>query len=220
MPFNRLGLIIVDEEQENSYKQNLNMPYYHAKDVALMRAKFSKSSILLVSSTPSLETYYNVKINKYEHFDLKETYFKKQFPEIKLVNMSLQKGILSNSLINSIENSLEKKEQIILLQNKKGATGSGIEKIENILYKFFPNIRILRYDQNIISKKGEYYNILNQFNSYKADVLIGTQFLAKGLEFKNISLIGIDCIVLGAVLLMTAVILFSLVTLINDTKRK
>ena len=190
MPFNRLGLIIVDEEQENSYKQDLNMPYYHAKDVALMRAKFSKSSILLVSSTPSLETYYNVKINKYEHFDLKETYLKKQFPEIKLVNMSLQKGILSKILINSIENSLAKKEQIILLQNKKGLVGSGIEKIENILYKFFPTIRILRYDQNIINKKGEYYNILNQFNSYKSDVLIGTQFLAKGLEFKNVSLIG------------------------------
>ena len=190
VPFNELGLIIVDEEQENSYKQDLNIPYYHAKDVALMRAKFSKSSVLLVSSTPSLETYYNVKKEKYQHYDLKETYFKTQLPKVKLVNMSIQKGILSKILINSIENTLKKKEQIIILQNKKGISGSGIQKIENILYKFFPKIKILRYDSNIISKKGEYYNILDQFDSYKADVLIGTQFLAKGLEFKNVSLIG------------------------------
>ena len=190
IPFNNLCLIIVDEEQENSYKQNLNIPYYHAKDVALMRAKFSKSSMLLVSSTPSLETYYNVKINKYQSYNLKETYLKNQSPEVKLVDMSVQKGILSRILINTIEDTLNKKEQIIILQNKKGTSGSGIQKIENILYKFFPTIRILRYDRNIISKRGEYYNILNQFNSYKADVLIGTQFLAKGLEFKNVSLIG------------------------------
>jgi len=190
VPFNQLGLIVVDEEQDNSYKQDLNVPYYHAKDVALMRAKFSKSSILLVSSTPSLETYYNIKKEKYQNYNLKETYYKKQFPEVKLVNMSIQKGILSKILIKSIEDTLKKKEQILLLQNKKGISGSGIQKIENILYKFFPMIRILRYDRNIIGKRGEYYNILDQFNSYKADVLIGTQFLAKGLEFKNVSLIG------------------------------
>ena len=75
MPFDKLGLIIVDEEQENSYKQDLNIPYYNAKDVALMRSKFNHSSIVLVSSTPSLETYYNVKKQQYEQYDLKETYF-------------------------------------------------------------------------------------------------------------------------------------------------
>jgi len=190
MPFDRLGLIVVDEEQENSYKQDLNIPYYNAKDVALMRSKFNQSSIILVSSTPSLETYYNVKKKQYQNYDLKETYFKNQFPEVKLVNMSIQKGILSKILIDKIESSLKKKEQIVLLQNKKGFSRAGIQKVENILYKFFPNIRILRYDQNIISKKDEYYNILNQFQAYKADVLIGTQFLAKGLEFKNVSLVG------------------------------
>ena len=190
MPFSQLGLIIVDEEQENSYKQDLNTPYYHAKDVALMRAKFSKSSILLVSSSPSLETYYNVKKGTYHSYELKNTYFKNQYPEIKLVDMLIQKGILSRILINSIKDTLDKKEQIILLQNKKGISGSGIQKIENILYKFFPAIKILRYDGNIISRKGEYYNILNKFKEHQADILIGTQFLAKGLDFKNVSLIA------------------------------
>ena len=83
-----------------------------------MRSKFNQSSIILVSSTPSLETYYNVKKKQYQNYDLKETYFKNQFPEVKLVNMSIQKGILSKILIDKIESSLKKKEQIVLLQNK------------------------------------------------------------------------------------------------------
>ena len=134
--------------------------------------------------------YYYIKKDKYQNYDLKETYFKNQSPDVKLVNMSIQRGILSKILINSIENTLKYKEQIILLQNKKGISGSGIQKIENILYKFFPAIKILRYDSNIISRKGEYYNILNKFKEHQADILIGTQFLAKGLDFKNVSLIA------------------------------
>jgi len=190
MPFRKLGLIIVDEEQENSYKQDLNTPYYHAKDVALMRAKFSKSPILLVSSVPSVETYYNIKKGKYYNYELKKSYFQKNPPKVKLINMSNQKGILSNILIKSIKDTLNKKEQIIILQNKKGLSGTGTQKIETILYKFFPGIKILRYDKDIISKREEYYNILNRFKNYKADVLLGTQFIAKGLDFKNVSLVA------------------------------
>ena len=138
MPFINLGLIIVDEEQEFSYKQDLKAPFYHARDVALMRAKFSKSSLLLVSSAPSIESYFNVKKDKYYNHVLDKKYFQTtQLSKVQLVEMSNQKGILSNILIKSIKDTLNKKEQIIILQNKKGLSGTGTQKIETILYKLF-----------------------------------------------------------------------------------
>jgi len=192
MPINDLGLIIIDEEQEFSYKQDLNAPFYHARDVALMRAKFSRSSVLLVSSAPSIESYYNVKKNKYYYHVLDTKYFKSnEVPKVQLVEMSNQKGPLSDVLIKNIKDTLAKNEQIILLQNKKGLDGIGIQKIESILYQFFSDIKILRYDGDTIKKSKEYYNILNAFKAGNANILLGTQMIAKGLDFSNVSLVGI-----------------------------
>ena len=192
MPFKKLGLIIVDEEQEFSYKQDLNPPFYHSRDVALMRAKFSNSSILLISSAPSIESYYNVINNKYYNHTLDIKYFKTtELSKVQLVEMSNQKGLLSDVLIKNITDTLNKNEQIVLMQNKKGLEGGGIQKVESILYKFFPNIKILRYDGDSIKKSKAYYDILNAFKKGDADILLGTQMIAKGLDFSNVSLVGI-----------------------------
>jgi len=192
MPFMNLGLIIVDEEQEFSYKQNLNAPFYHARDVALMRAKFSDSSVLLISSAPSIESYFNVKRDKYYNYILDTKYFKTtQSSKVQLVEMSNQKGILSDVLVKNITDTLNNNEQVVLLQNKRGMKGAGIQKIESILHKLFPNIEILRYDGDTIKKSKEYYNILNTFKRGDADILLGTQMIAKGLDFSNVSLVGI-----------------------------
>ena len=185
-------MIIIDEEQESSYKQDLSTPPYHARDVGLMRAKFSQSSILLVSSAPSIESYYNVMQKKYYHHILNVKYFSTdQLNKVQLVDMSNQKGILSDVLIKNIKDTLDKNEQIILLQNKKGIAGAGIQKVESILYKFFPYVKILRYDGDTIKKSKEYYDILNIFKKGDADILLGTQMVSKGLDFTNVSLVGI-----------------------------
>ena len=189
MPFQNLGLIIINEEQDASYKQELNSPFYHSRDVALMRSKFNKNSLLLISSVPSIETYYNVKNNKYSNYWLENNNSK--IPNVELVAMEHQKGMLSKTLITKIQDRLNKKEQIILLQNKKGLIGSGTQKVEDILYKIFPDIKILRYDRDTLNKTSKYYSILNDFREKKADLLLGTQMVAKGLDFKNVSLVGI-----------------------------
>ena len=192
MPFRKLGLIVVDEEQEPSYKQKFNMPFYHARDVALMRSKFSDSSLLLVSSAPSVESYFNVKNDKYDHCHLEEKFFKtEKLSKIHLVDMVNKKGILSDVLIKHIKDTLSNNEQIILLHNKKGMENGGIQKVESILYKFFPDIKILRYDGDTIKQTDKYHNILNVFKEGNADILLGTQIIAKGLDFGNVSLVGV-----------------------------
>ena len=103
IPFMNLGLIVVDEEQEPSYKQKFNMPFYHARDVALMRSKFSNSSLLLVSSAPSIESYFNIKNDKYYHFHLEKKFLEtEKLSKIHLVDMVNQKGILRDVLIKHI----------------------------------------------------------------------------------------------------------------------
>ena len=153
LPLKNLGLIIIDEEHEASYKQDLNAPYYHARDVGLMRAKFSKSNILLVSSNPSIETYYNIKNKKYISYFLKNRYEKFVSPEVRLVNMAHEKGMISKILIDKIKDRISKNEKILILQNKKGIEKGGIQKVEIVLKKIFPDIKILRYDQESISIK-------------------------------------------------------------------
>ena len=189
-PFSNLGLIIVDEEQELNYKQDLSSPYYNARDVALMRSKFSKCSILLVSSAPSLETYHNIKLKKYYNHSLSRKYFENQETNIRLIDMSSQKGFLSDVLIHKIEETITNKQQIILLHNKRGYDKGGIQKVESILYKFFPSIKILRYDGDTIVGSKAYYSILNNFEQGNADILLGTSIISKGLDFSNVSLVA------------------------------
>ena len=191
LPFKNLGLIVVDEEHESSYKQELNAPYYHTRDVALMRGKFSQSSVILTSSSPSMETFYNVKKNNYHSYFLKNRYEKFLLPTIRLVNMCHEKGMLSKILIDKIRDRISRNEKILLLQNKKGIEKGGIEKVEIILRKIFSNIKILRYDQNTASKKDDYYRILERFKDGKENILLGTKMIAKGLDFKNITLVSI-----------------------------
>ena len=112
-------------------------------------------------------------------------------PEIRLVDMSNQRGLLSDVMIKYIKDTLNKNEQIILLQNKRGMKGGGTQKIESVLYKLFPNIKVLRYDGDTIKRVGEYYHILDKFKDEKANILIGTQMIAKGLDYSNVSLVGI-----------------------------
>jgi len=197
LPLDNLGLIIIDEEHESSYKQDQNSPYYHTRDVGLIRAKFSNSSILLFSNTPSVESYYNIKKKNYNHYELNNNSNKKKIPDVRLVDMKnqdnfkYQYGTLSEILIQNIHNSLNDNKQILLLQNRKGYEKSGTQRIQEILLNQFPEAKILIYDRDSISKKNMYFKILDAFNKQKADILIGTQMIAKGLDFKNVNLVGV-----------------------------
>ena len=261
MPFKNLGIVIVDEEQENSYKQTGLSPYYHARDVAIIRSKFSDSIILLCSATLSIESFYNIKYNNFQYYYIKKRYNDSKMPAISLVNMEreIHKNkvpILSKILIEKIKETLANNEQIILLQNRRSHSyivkcinchdtnqclncnvslkyhkdnntlqchhcdykkafkkycslckkksiklyGVGTQKIEEILKKFFPKSKILRYDRDTINKKDNYLKILHQFEKQEANILLGTQMIAKGLDFKNVSLVGIINADLGMLL--------------------
>ena len=130
-PLKNLGIIIVDEEHDSSYKQETPSPRYHARDVAIMRAKIEKSSIVLSSATPSIESYYNYKINKYNHLSLPKRYGKATYPKVRIVDLIEEregsgKGdiVLSGALLDKIENKLYKNEQILLIQNRRGHSPS------------------------------------------------------------------------------------------------
>ena len=251
LPLKKLGLIIVDEEHSSSYKQEANAPLYHARDVAIIRAKYSKSMILLVSSTPGLETYYNIANKKYKEFNLDTKYKNYKSPQIKMIDMSkienYQKncGIISKTLITHMDEAFQKNEKVILLQNRRGYSyimkctncekvslckqcssplitykniikcnhcnfaktitkkcsecnqntieqmGTGTQKIQQILNEIFPDKNIIRYDKETMKKTSNYFNLLKSFDKNDAHVLIGTQMISKGLDFKNVSVIGV-----------------------------
>tara|TARA_B100000029_G_scaffold514505_1_gene617596 strand:- start:801 stop:2831 length:2031 start_codon:yes stop_codon:yes gene_type:complete len=191
LPFNNLGIIIVDEEQEAAYKQDQSAPYYNARDVAIMRSQFSKSCILLVSSIPSIETYYQISRKKYVSFSLLKKYKENSNLDIKLVDMSNEKGFLSQILINEIKKRINRNEQIVILQNKRGSNSSGIQKVQSVLNKIFPELKILRYDKDTISSSNSYFDLINKFNNQEANILLGTQMIAKGIQFNNVSLVSI-----------------------------
>ena len=126
-PVKDLGIIIIDEEQENSYKQDSSTPRYHARDVALMRAKINKIPILLSSATPSIESYFNHINHKYSYLQLKKRYGGAKYPKVNIIDMNTERDetgrpgqILSGALLNKMEDRLNKKEQIILMQNRRG----------------------------------------------------------------------------------------------------
>ena len=251
-PLKNLGLIIIDEEQEFSYKQENSMPRYHARDVAMVRGKNANAIVLLGSATPSLESYYNAVQKKFHLLELKERYGKSIYPSIEIVDMkknSVNNGgmLISSNLKKAIEDRLAKSEQIIILQNRRGyhliqscndcgavttcnncsitmtyhkidnllhchhceatkqidvfcrecksdniaCTGAGTQKIEDVLTKEFDGIKILRMDIDTVRKKGAHEKILTQFSQGKADILLGTQMIAKGLDFDNVTLVGV-----------------------------
>ncbi|WP_339889007.1 primosomal protein N' [uncultured Flavobacterium sp.] len=253
LPFSNLGLIVVDEEHEQTYKQEAPAPRYHARDCAVVLAKQHQAKILLGSATPSLETYYNVKTNKYKVVELTERYGNVVLPEIKLIDLKdkyfrkRMNGHFSDELIEGISTALELGEQIILFQNRRGFSpyvecitcghvpncpscdvsltyykhknqlrchycgysianpthchacqsvelttkGFGTEQIELELKAIFPDKNIGRMDQDTTRGKFGYEKIIDSFKNREVDILVGTQMLAKGLHFDNVTLVGI-----------------------------
>ncbi|MFC5541303.1 primosomal protein N' [Ureibacillus suwonensis] len=250
-PFENVGLIILDEEHESSYKQE-DSPRYHARDVAIWRGKFHQCPVILGSATPSLESYARARKNVYKLLTLKERALKQPLPSVEIVDMreELKKGnrsMFSEKLADSIRDRLKKKEQIVLFLNRRGYSsfvlcrdcgtvmqcencdisltyhryneklkchycgyeqpvptncpecgsehiryfGTGTQKVEEELTKLFPEARVLRMDVDTTKRKGAHEAILEDFGAEKADILLGTQMIAKGLDFPNITLVGV-----------------------------
>lgn len=253
LPFSNLGLIIVDEEHESSYKQFDPAPRYHARDTAIYMANVHQAKVLLGSATPSLESYYNVQTDKYGLVELKERFGNSKLPQIEVVSITDEtnkKTIQSNFtsvLLNEIKLAIENKEQVILFQNRRGYTpilvcrtcgylpkcincdvsltyhkstgklhchycgykqdtisrcpacgsthieqkGFGTERIEEDLEALIPEARIARMDLDTTRSKNSFQKLIGDFEDGKIDVLVGTQMVAKGLDFGNVTVIGI-----------------------------
>ena len=253
LPYRNLGLIIVDEEHESSYKQYDPSPRYNARDCAIVLSKLHNAKILLGSATPSIESYYNAKSNKYKLVELNDRFGKVLLPEIFCADVKKErkkksmKSHFTSFLIDHMREVLNIGEQIILFQNRRGYTpywmceicnwtpkcvncdvsltyhkhsnnlkchycsyaskpvgscsacgsnrlnmlGFGTEKIEDELAIMFPEKKVKRMDLDTTRSKNAYANILNDFDTGKIDILIGTQMVTKGLDFKNINLVGI-----------------------------
>ncbi|GAB3689694.1 primosomal protein N' [Spirosoma flavus] len=253
LPFDNLGLIIVDEEHETSYKQHDPAPRYHARDVAMMLAHWQQAKVLLGSATPSLETYYQAKQGRYGLVELFQRFGDATLPNILLVNTQQEKRQktmkheFSSVLYTALEMNMERKEQSILFQNRRGYSpymqcedcdwtaecnncavsltyhqrdaelrchycghkdpvprtcpacgstkvrtiGFGTEKLEDQLQIFFPGSRVLRMDLDTTRAKNAYQQIIQEFESGQVDILVGTQMITKGLDFDNVSLVGI-----------------------------
>jgi primosomal protein N' (replication factor Y) len=253
LPFSNLGLIIVDEEHEQTFKQVDPSPRYHARDAAIVLANFQKAKVVLGSATPSIETYYNAQSGKYGLVEISERYGKVQMPEIQLVDLKdkyfrkKMNGHFSDDLIESITEAISLGEQVILFQNRRGFSpvvecmtcghvpqcqqcdvsltyhkhknqlrchycgysianptnchncssvdlttkGFGTEQIQQELVTLFPNAKIGRMDQDTTRGKFGFEKIIDSFKNREFDILVGTQMLAKGLDFDNVSLVGI-----------------------------
>jgi primosomal protein N' (replication factor Y) len=253
LPFSDLGLIIVDEEHETSYKQFDPAPRYNARDAAIYLANMYKGKVLLGSATPSFETYYNARVHKYGFVELTERYGGVQLPLIEVVSISEEtkrktmQSHFSSVLMQDIQLALDNKEQVILFQNRRGyapvlmckvcaytpkcincdvsltyhkhthklhchycgykedtpsicpACGSthleykgfGTEKVEDELSVLMPNVRLARMDLDTTRSRNSLQTILNNLEEKKIDILVGTQMVAKGLDFADVTVIGI-----------------------------
>jgi len=254
-PLKNLGLIVVDEEHETTYKQE-EAPRYHARDLAIVRAKIEKCVAVLGSATPSLESYHNAAIGKYRLITLTQRIDEKQMPLMRIVDLRQErrKGksatILSEKLSQAIADRLEKREQTILFLNRRGFStsllcsncgearncpncsvaltfhrhpavagrlschlcghtaavpkkcpacgqdaliyaGFGTEKVEATVSQIFPKAVVRRMDADSMTRKEAYRETLRNFRTGKIDILVGTQMIAKGLHFPNVTLVGI-----------------------------
>ena len=250
-PFENLGIIIIDEEHETSYKQEDN-PRYHARDVAIERARTHNCPVILGSATPSLETFARAKKGVYQLLTLSKRMNDQSLPTVDIVDMreELREGnrtMFSRVLYDKLQDRLMKKEQTVLFLNKRGHSsfvmcrdcgyviqcpncdisltyhryqqqmkchycgyeavvpticpectsehiryfGTGTQKVEEELGKIFPEARVIRMDVDTTSRKGSHEKLLTAFEEGKADILLGTQMIAKGLDFPNITLVGV-----------------------------
>lgn len=248
-PFKRLGIIIVDEEHETTYKQE-NNPKYNAIDIALWRAKRYKIPVVMGSATPMIESYTRAQMGIYELCELKNR-INKHLPKVYLVDMKEEikkkNRIISEILDQKIKERLSKNEQIILLLNRRGYStiltckscgythkcpycdipltyhkasntmrchycgygdkkiticptchskeineyGMGTEKLQIYIQEHYPNSKIIRMDNDTTTKKGSHERIIQEFQNQKYNILIGTQMIAKGLDFPNVTLVGV-----------------------------
>ena len=251
-PLKDLGLIMVDEEHETTYKQE-EAPRYHARDVAVVRAKIEKCAVVLGSATPSLESYYNATTGKYELLALTQRVDHQRMPLMRIVDLRQERRkekiapILSEKLSQAIADRLEKREQTILFLNRRGFStsllcsncgearncpncsvaltfhrhmarlschlcghtaavpkkcpacgkdaliyaGFGTEKVESTVSRLFPKANVRRMDADSMTRKEAYRETLRNFRTGKIDILVGTQMIAKGLHFPNVTLVGI-----------------------------
>ncbi|MEO7215362.1 primosomal protein N' [Mucilaginibacter sp.] len=253
LPFHDLGLLIVDEEHETSYKQYDPAPRYNARDAAIYLANMHGGKVLLGSATPSFETYYNARTHKYGLVELTERYGGVQLPLVEVVSISKElkqktmQSHFTSVLMADMQLALENKEQVILFQNRRGyapvlmcrvcaytpkcincdvsltyhkhttklhchycgykedtpsvcpACGSthleykgfGTEKVEDELSVLMPDVRLARMDLDTTRSRNSLQTILNNLEEKKIDILIGTQMVAKGLDFADVTVIGI-----------------------------
>jgi primosomal protein N' (replication factor Y) len=253
LPFNDLGLIVIDEEHEQTFKQSDPAPRYHARDAAIVLAHLHKAKVLLGSATPSIETYFNTQNKKYGLVELTERFSKVQLPEIELVDLKdkyfrkQMQSHFSDVLVNHISEALALGEQIILFQNRRGYSpilecitcghvpecpqcdvsltyhkhknqlrchycgysmskptncqacssvdlttkGFGTEQIQQEVQALFPAVKVGRMDQDTTRGKFGFEKIIDSFKNREVDILVGTQMLAKGLDFDNVSLVGV-----------------------------
>lgn len=253
LPFSDLGLIIVDEEHETSFKQFDPSPRYHARDAAVVLAKIHYAKVLLGSATPSVESFYNAQQKKYGYIKLDRRFGNVLLPEIELVNIKEKHrkkrmtGHFSDRLLKLIQEALENKEQVILFQNRRGYSpivecttcgvapqcpncdvsltfhkyrnelrchycgyhrslprtcpacenptldtkGFGTEQIEIELQSLFPEAKVGRMDLDTTRGKYGYQKIITSFQEHEIDILVGTQMLTKGLDFNNVTLVGV-----------------------------
>src|SRR6266542_2689824 len=219
-PLKNLGLIVVDEEHETTYKQE-EAPRYQARDVAIVRAKIEQCVAVLGSATPSLESYRNAVIGKYRLITLTQRIDEKQMPLMRIVDLRQERrkekaaAILSEKLRAAIADRIEKREQTILFLNRRGFStsllcsncgearncpnckdaliyaGFGTEKVESTVSQIFPKAVVRRMDADSMTRKEAYRETLRNFRTGKIDILVGTQMIAKGLHFPNVTLVGI-----------------------------
>ncbi len=253
LPFDNLGLIIVDEEHDSSYKQYDPAPRYNARDAAIYLAAMHEAKTILGSATPAVESYFNALTQKYELVEISDRYGNMELPEILIADLKMEtrqktmRSHFSSLLIKHIDDALAKKQQVILFQNRRGFSlrlecdschympeckncdvtliyhkhqnqlrchycgyatripekcpdcgssgimmkGFGTEKIEEDLAIIFPEAKIERMDLDTTRSKNAYRRIISDFEDRKIDILVGTQMVTKGLDFDNVSVVGI-----------------------------
>ena len=250
-PLRNIGVIILDEEGEQTYKSD-SSPRYHARDVAIQRCGHNNCTLLLASATPSLECFYYAKTKRFHLFEMKSRYKDSELPHVKIVDMQKEAasgndGLLSSELIHAIKDRLSKGEQTILLLNRRGFTttvsclscstaiscpncsipltyhkkndhlmchycgytmkfdghcpqchgdklkmsGVGTQRVEDEVIRLFPDARVLRMDADTTSSRYSYEENFSAFEKGEYDIMLGTQMIAKGLDFPNVTLVGV-----------------------------
>ncbi len=250
-PLENIGVIVIDEEGEHTYKSD-KAPRYHARDVAKQRCFKHKALLLLASATPSLDSRYNAQINKYQYITLKNRYNKGNLPQVYMVDMKAEyeggnRGNFSQALLREIEINLNNGEQTLLLLNRRGyhthlscikcgevikcpncdlpltyhktnetvachycgyftkapdvcpkcrsryisQSGTGTQRIEDEIKQYFPRARVLRMDADTTMSRNAFSKKFTEFGNGDYDIMVGTQMIAKGLDFENVTLVGV-----------------------------